>query len=101
MCLTLLQELKGRLYFEDYTYSNCVNSIILLNFVYLVFFFFFFQYINIKAVTWLHIYSRHGLYNYESDTSLSLSKFRPGNYHDVSRMWLGNKITLTEFRGSS
>ena len=40
MCLTLLQELKGRLYFEDYTYSNCVNSIILLNFVYLVFFFF-------------------------------------------------------------
>ena len=63
MCLTLLQELKGRLYFEDYTYSNCVNSIILLNFVYLVFFVFF-QYINIKAVTWLHIYSRHGLYNY-------------------------------------
>ena len=52
---------KGRLYFEDYSYSNCVNSIILLNFVYLVF---FFQYINIKAVTWLHIYSRHGLYNY-------------------------------------
>ena len=41
MCLTLLQELKGRLYFEDYTYSNCVNSIILLNFVYLVFFVFF------------------------------------------------------------
>ena len=38
MCLTLLQELKGRLYFEDYSYSNCVNSIILLNFVYLVFF---------------------------------------------------------------
>ena len=34
MCLTLLQELKGRLYFEDYSYSNCVNSIILLNFVY-------------------------------------------------------------------
>ena len=57
MCLTLLQELKGRLYFEDYSYSNCVDSIILLNFVY-------FQYINIKAVTWLHIYSRHGLYNY-------------------------------------
>ena len=54
MCLTLLQELKGRLYFEDYSYSNCVNSIILLNFVYLVFF--FLQYINIKAVTWLHIY---------------------------------------------
>ena len=61
MCLILLQELKGRLYFEDYSYSNCVNSIILLNFVYLVV---FFQYINIKAVTWLHIYSRHGLYNY-------------------------------------
>ena len=60
MCLTLLQELKGRLYFEDYSYSNCVNSIILLNSVYLV----FFQYMNIKAVTWLHIYSRHGLYNY-------------------------------------
>ena len=60
MCLTLLQELEGRLYFEDYSYSNCVNSIILLNCVYLV----FFQYINIKAVTWLHIYSRHGLYNY-------------------------------------
>ena len=60
MCLTLLQELKGRLYFEDYSYSNYVDSIILLNFVYLV----FFQYINIKAVTWLHIYSRHGLYNY-------------------------------------
>ena len=59
MCLTLLQELKGRLYFEDYSYSNSVNSIILLNFVYL-----FFQYINIKAVTWLHIYLRHGLYNY-------------------------------------
>ena len=38
MCLTLLQELKGRLYFEDYSYSNCVNSIFLLNFVYLVFF---------------------------------------------------------------
>ena len=38
MCLTLLQELKGRLYFEDYSYSNCVDSIILLNFVYLVFF---------------------------------------------------------------
>ena len=38
MCLTLLQELKGRLYFEDYSYSNCFNSIILLNFVYLVFF---------------------------------------------------------------
>ena len=38
MCLTLLQELKGRLYFEDYSYSNCVNSIILLKFVYLVFF---------------------------------------------------------------
>ena len=38
MCLTLLQELKGRLYIEDYSYSNCVNSIILLNFVYLVFF---------------------------------------------------------------
>ena len=38
MCLTLLQELKGRLYFEDYSYSNCVNSIILPNFVYLVFF---------------------------------------------------------------
>ena len=48
MCLTLLQELKGRLYFIDYSYSNCVDSIILLNFVYLVF---FFQYINIKAVT--------------------------------------------------
>ena len=54
MCLTLLQELKGMLYFEDYTYSNCVNSIILLNFVYLVCLFFF-QYINIKAVTWLNI----------------------------------------------
>ena len=53
MCLTLLQELKGRLYFEDSSDSNCVNSIILLNFVYLLF---FFQYINIKAVTWLHIY---------------------------------------------
>ena len=61
MCLTLLQELKGRLYFEDSSDSNCVDSIILLNFAYLVF---FFQYINIKAVTWLHIYSRHGLYNY-------------------------------------
>ena len=60
MCLTLLQELKGRLYFEDSSDSNCVNSIILLNCVYL----FFYQYINIKAVTWLHIYSRHGLYNY-------------------------------------
>ena len=39
MCLTLLQELKGRLYFEDYSYSNCVDSIILLNFAYLVCFF--------------------------------------------------------------
>ena len=37
MCLTLLQELKGRLYFEDSSDSNCVNSIILLNFVYLFF----------------------------------------------------------------
>ena len=36
MCLTLLQELKGRLYFEDSSDSNCVNSIILLNFVYLL-----------------------------------------------------------------
>ena len=61
MCLTLLQELKGRLYFEDSSDSNCVNSIILLNFVYSLL---FFQYINIKAVTWLHIYLRHGLYNY-------------------------------------
>ena len=60
MCLTLLQELKGRLYFEDSSDSNCVSSIILLNFVHL----FFFQYINIKAMTWLHIYSRHVLYNY-------------------------------------
>ena len=57
MCLTLLQELKGRLYFEDSSDSNCVNSIILLNFVYLFFIYiYFFQYINIKAVTWLHIY---------------------------------------------
>ena len=54
MCLTLLQELKGRLYFKDSSDSNCVNSIILLNFGYL----FFSQYINIKAVTWLHIYSQ-------------------------------------------
>ena len=38
MCLTLLQELKGRLYFEDSSDSNCVSSIILLNFVYLFFF---------------------------------------------------------------
>ena len=37
MCLTLLQELKGRLYFEDSSDSNCVNSIILLNCVYLFF----------------------------------------------------------------
>ena len=34
MCLTLLQELMGRLYFEDSSDSNCVKSIILLNFVY-------------------------------------------------------------------
>ena len=60
MCLTLLQELKGRLYFKDSSYSNCVNSIILLDFVYVLFFY----YNNIYAVTWLHIYSRHGLYNY-------------------------------------
>ena len=53
MCLTLLQELKGRLYFEDSSDSNCVNSIILLNFVYLFFYYYYFQYINIKAVTWL------------------------------------------------
>ena len=39
MCLTLLQELKGRLYFEDSSDSNCVNSIILLNFVYSLLFF--------------------------------------------------------------
>ena len=37
MCLTLLQELKGRLYFEDYSYSNCVISIFLLNFDYFFF----------------------------------------------------------------
>ena len=48
MCLTLLQELKRRLYFEDSSDSKCVNSIILLNFVYSLL---FFQYINIKAVT--------------------------------------------------
>ena len=34
MCLTLLQELKMRLYFEDSSDSNCVNSGFLLNFVY-------------------------------------------------------------------
>ena len=39
MCLTLLQELKGRLYFEDSSDFNCVNSIILLYFVYLIYFF--------------------------------------------------------------
>ena len=37
MCLTLLQELKGRLYFKDSSDSYCVNSIILLNCVYLFF----------------------------------------------------------------
>ena len=63
MCLTLLQELKGRLYFEDSSDSNCVNSIILLNFVYLLLLLLF-KYINIKAVTWLHIYLEHGLYKY-------------------------------------
>ena len=35
-----MQELKGRLYFEDSSDSNCVSSIILLNFVYLLLFFF-------------------------------------------------------------
>ena len=38
MCLTLLQELKGRLYFKDSSDSYCVNSVILLNFVYLFYF---------------------------------------------------------------
>ena len=33
--LTLLQELKGMLYFEDSSDSNCVNSNFLLNFIYL------------------------------------------------------------------
>ena len=33
MCLTRLQEIKGRLYFEDASYSNGVNSIILFDFV--------------------------------------------------------------------
>ena len=35
---TLLQELKGRLYFKDSSDSYCVNSVILLNFVYLFYF---------------------------------------------------------------
>ena len=41
------------------------------------------------------------LYKNDSDANLSLSNFRPGNYHDVSRMWLGNKIKLTQFRGTT
>ena len=57
MCLTLLQELKGRLYFEDYSYSNCVNSIILLNFVYLVFFFFaIYKYKSRDLATYIYIH---------------------------------------------
>ena len=53
MCLTLLQELKGRLYFEDYSYSNCVNSISLLNFVYLVFFFSIYKYKSRDLATYI------------------------------------------------
>ena len=51
MCSTLLQELKGRLYFKDYSYSNCVNSIILLNFVY--FFFSIYKYKSRDLATYI------------------------------------------------
>ena len=34
---------------------------------------------------------------FENDTNLCLSNFRPCNYHEMSRMWLVNKITLTQF----
>ena len=44
MFLTLLQELMGRLYFEDSSDSNCVNSIFLLNFAYLFLFIYFLIY---------------------------------------------------------
>ena len=54
MCLTLLQELKGRLYFEDYSYSNCVDSIILLNFVCLVFFFSKYKYKSRDLATYIY-----------------------------------------------
>ena len=53
MCLTLLQELKGRLYFEDYSYSNCVNSIILLNFVYSLLFFSIYKYKSRDLATYI------------------------------------------------
>ena len=56
MCLTLLQELKGRLYFEDSSDSNCVNSIILLNFVYL-FFFSIYKYKSRDLATYIYIFT--------------------------------------------
>ena len=61
MCLTLLQELRGTLYFEDSSDSNCVNSIFLLNFIYLyllVIYFLIYKYKNRDLAT------RHGLYKY-------------------------------------
>ena len=53
MCLTLLQELKGRLYFEDSSDSNCVNSIILLNFVYSLLFFSTYKYKSRDLATYI------------------------------------------------